>query len=69
MKKIFWQSDCGNIIIEYSPFFLGNKYKIKRKIIMEQTGKEHWEFIIAFNFFGEAHKYASQMFDEPIYQY
>lgn len=69
MKKIFWQSNNGNIIIEHSPFFLGSKYKIKRKVIMEQTGKELWEFIIAFEFFGQAFRYASQMFDEPVYQY
>jgi hypothetical protein len=62
-NEVLWQSENGNVVVAYSVFDFGNKYKIYRKICYEPDNIICWEFTNCFATMGEAVSYARKIFD------
>lgn len=58
---VMWESKGGNIVVLYSQFDMGEKYKLKRRIRF--NGKIDWEYVESFGTLGEAVAYGKFMYD------
>ena len=69
--EVWYKFHGGEVVITYSTFDMGDRFKIYRRVHVEQISGDYaprWEFIAAFPSPVKAANYARQMYPGKVYR-